>query len=610
MTSTADIARQQLAGHTIWLWHYLHADWQWEQSREWHEERYALAVNEVLELMREDDELTYFFDSTSEFLEPVVRLLGPRMDEVRQRVREGRIRIVSGQVANARPNQVGEETYLRNLQIGRREMAELFEGAPLSLFHSVDIAIGHSQMPQILQLAGFDRYRAWRPHVPMNALGIPHQFVWEGMDGSRVLVTRGAYGGFYLKEHVPEGYQEDWDGAVETLYDALLADQLEEGRSDSKHLWIIQGCDDARPYRAWHGDLPVDMPGFVAEWRKREDVPLNWSTPVEFTEAVAEHRDALPVVSGVLDGADCSYNASNSGANGLWAWRLFNDRRLLQAERWAAIAALAGTPAPEADLKSLWRQHLIYQAHAEDFAFSKDFDYLVDLARDVKFRAARIEKDSLQAIARAAGGGDRRTRQVFNPHPWPVEVDLDLYHACAVAGVEALEVVDEAGTALPQQQVSQFRHPRYAGSVNDQDHLVRLELPALGYRTIRINELPDAAPTAPEPPVDGVVETDGLRLVFRDHALREITDRANGATYGSPDGAVVPAPTLHLLDNQNWLSMGPELGRQTFEAESSEWCESGPLRWKHRSQGRVGPYAATVESSVADRDAKFRSTFA
>lgn len=28
--------RQLLDGHTIWLWHYLHADWQWGQSRAWH----------------------------------------------------------------------------------------------------------------------------------------------------------------------------------------------------------------------------------------------------------------------------------------------------------------------------------------------------------------------------------------------------------------------------------------------------------------------------------------------------------------------------------------------------------------------------------------------
>ena len=40
MTTPAE-ARQKLAGKTIWLWHYLHPDWQWEASRAWHADRYA-----------------------------------------------------------------------------------------------------------------------------------------------------------------------------------------------------------------------------------------------------------------------------------------------------------------------------------------------------------------------------------------------------------------------------------------------------------------------------------------------------------------------------------------------------------------------------------------
>ena len=93
MTTTAEQARQMLAGRTIWLWHYLHADWQWEQSRAWHEDRYALAVSEVLDLMQHDPEITYFFDTASEFFEPVARKLAPRLDELYARIRAGRIRI-------------------------------------------------------------------------------------------------------------------------------------------------------------------------------------------------------------------------------------------------------------------------------------------------------------------------------------------------------------------------------------------------------------------------------------------------------------------------------------------------------------------------------------
>lgn len=604
LPTTAREARRMLAGSTIWLWHYLHADWQWEQSRAWHEERYALAVNEVLDLMRHDAEVTYFFDTVSEFFEPVARRLGPRLDELRERVREGRIRIVSAQVANARPNQVGDETYVRNLQLGRAFFEATLPPTDLSQFHSVDIAIGHTQMPQILRLAGFQYYRAWRPHGPMNALGIPHQFFWEGLDGSRILVTRGAYGGLWLREHVPADFATDWDGAVVTLFDHMFRDQVLHDRSPSAQLWMIQGSDDARPLRTWEGDREIDLRGFLAEWRRREEIPIRWCTPLEFSQAVAAHPDRLRVVQGVLDGCDCGYNVANGGANGLWAWRQLNDRRLLRAEWWAAAAVSIGFSTPLEQFQRLWRQHLTYQAHASEFSFRDDLAHLLNLAVDVKVTAERIEQAALDAIVAAGGGGDRATQYIFNPSPRPVEADVELYHPCATAGIEALEVVDEDGRALPQQVLGEFRHPRYAGSLNDGRILVRAALPPLGYTRVHVVEKAERRATddaAPETEgTNDVLDVGHLRLVFRDHALREAHDLQSGVIYRSPDGSPWPRLVFHVLDHQNWLFAGPEVRREPFLPERSEWIETGPLRWRHRSRGVVGPYRAQVDIVVGD----------
>ncbi len=126
------------------------------------------------------------------------------MAEIRQYVREGRIRIVSAQVANCRPTQVADETYIRNLQIGRAYFEQTLPPTDLSLFHSVDIAIGGTQMPQILKLAGFKHYKAGRPHGPMNAHGIPHQSIWQGFDGSQLLVMCGDYGALFFEGHMPD----------------------------------------------------------------------------------------------------------------------------------------------------------------------------------------------------------------------------------------------------------------------------------------------------------------------------------------------------------------------------------------------------------------------
>jgi alpha-mannosidase len=601
MTTNAEEARRALAGHTIWLWHYLHADWQWEQSRAWHEERYALAVAEALDIMQRDPEFRYFFDTASEFFEPVARKLASRLEELRQRVREGRIRIVSAQVANCRPNQVGDETYLRNLQLGREFFQANLPPTDLSQFHSVDVAIGHSQMPQILRLAGFAYYRAWRPHGPLNALGIPQQFTWQGLDGSQILVTRGSYGGLWTDDQLPANYAADWDATVARLYEQQFRDQLLYERSPSGHLWMIQGLDDARPLRTYH-DTWVDLPGFLAEWRRRESVPIHWCTPLEFNQAVAAQAERLAVVQGVLDGCDCGYQAAFGGANGLWRWRQMNDRRLLRAEWWTAAATAVGYPAPHAELKCLWREHLTYQAHAMDCAFRDDFAYLLGLARHVQFHAEHIEQEALHRIVRAAGGGDRTVQYVFNPHPWPVEADVEMYHPCPAAGVESLEMVDDAGQTLPQQRLAEFRHPRFAGSLNDQHRLVRLALPPMGYRRVRVVERADPAPKPPMPPEDGLPDVCGLRLIYREHALREIHDQFSGALYAARDGAPWPNLAFHVLDHQSWPTAGPELRREHYIPQTSQWLQTGPLRWQHRSQGMLGPFQAQIDTLVGERE--------
>lgn len=601
MSTTAAEARQMLAGHTIWLWHYLHADWQWEQSRIWHEDRYVFAVNEALDLMQQYPEIKYYFDTASEFFEPIERKLAPRLHEIRQYVRDGRIHIVSAQVANARPNQVADETYIRNLQIGRAYFEQLLAPTDLSLFHSVDIAIGHTQMPQLLKLAGFKYYKAWRPHGPMNAHGVPHQFIWEGADGSQILVTRGPYGGLYFKQHVPDDYASDWDAAVARIYDHLFADQVMLDRSPSRQLWMIQGCDDARLFRIWEGDGLIDLPGFIEMWRTREQTPIRWCTPLEYCQAVAEHADQLPHWKGVLDGCDVGYNTATSGVYGLWVWRQLNDRRLLRAEWWNAAAAGTGHQVAQPSWQRLWRQHLTYQAHAQDHGFTDDFEALVDMGQQVRIESDQLQRDALVAIAQAAGGGDRTTYFLFNPHPWAVEPDVELYHACAEAGVESLRVVDAKNQAVPQQLLRDFRHPRYAGKVNDQRLLVRTQLPAFGYKRITIVESSDFASPLPSAPENGILETTDLKLTFRNHLLRELHDKTSGINYLARDGSSWPRLQFHVLDNQDWVMAGPEVRRDPFVPESSQWLHHGPLRWVHRAQGRLGPYQAQLDTTVADR---------
>jgi hypothetical protein len=63
---------------------------------------------------------------------------------------------------------------------------------------------------------------------------------------------------------------------------------------------------------------------------------------------------------------------------------------------------------------------------------------------------------------------------------------------------------------------------------------------------------------------------------------------------------------FHVLEDQDWLFGGPESRRELFCAEWSEWLQTGPIRWHHRSHGKLGPYQGAVDTIVADRGRELR----
>ena len=127
-------------------------------------------------------------------------------------------------------------------------------------------------------------------------------------------------------------------------------------------------------------------------------------------DAVLAERERLATVSGVLDGAEVGYNMAWGGRDGLWPWRTGNDLALVEAERYAALAHWHGAAYPEAEMAALWRDHLTYQAHAQETAFAEDFNELRHLAQHVRYEAERTGRR-----ARAVSRGQARRRRPLHP---------------------------------------------------------------------------------------------------------------------------------------------------------------------------------------------------
>ena len=184
-------------------------------------------------------------------------------------------------------------------------------------------------------LGGYRHARFWRPQAGLTEAGVPYEFVWQGLDGSEILCSRGCYGGLCSPDSVPADYRSNWDVAVEHLWQREL--ELTARHAPTGIIWVSQGMDDALPLASHGGDVHLDVPGFMAAWNEREQTPMRFATPLEFHAALESRRERVPTVSGTLDPCDVCYNAAWGGAEGLWRKRVVADAELVRAQLWLAL---------------------------------------------------------------------------------------------------------------------------------------------------------------------------------------------------------------------------------------------------------------------------------
>ena len=607
--SIADI-RSQLQGREILVVPYCHCDWAWTHTRAWHEARYVRVFEQVLEIMREDAGFRWYLDSWVTELQPFLDHRPDLMPELQQRVREGRIAICGG-FANARPNMVGEETFLRSIIHGRRRFRQMFPEADLSVHADiVDVALGHPQVPQIMRLAGYDYYRAWRPQAGLTEAGVPYEWVWEGLDGSQILCSRGCYGGMCSPDSVPEGYAENWDAAVEHLWDREL--ELTSRHSPTGIVWVSQGMDDGLPLRSFTGDIYQDLPGLMRVWNEREDTPMRFATPVEFYRELEARREQIPVVKGTLDPCDVCYNAAWGGSEGLWRKRFVADEELVGAEMWAVLASVGrglvprrgdgGVQAPalqESDFAALWENALLCSAHATQWLFQQDFDELLDTINLTILQAKQARRGAMGEIARRVPQPENCAAVVFNSLPFE-RTEVVQVLATGPHGLPGpVKLLDAEGNDLPSQQMTPYH---YAGREWEADVVAQVTVPAMGY-TIVTWAAAEAATSG-----NGEMDNGLLRLQFNDEEVSgvKLHNVEQELVGGVPWGTV----RLYDIDTTGPLHCGPILGTHDPVWESGEIVESGPVRWRHVARGKVQEHPLTLETLLFKDQARieFRLT--
>jgi hypothetical protein len=586
MNSIEEI-RKALKNTKIFIIPYAHCDWAWTHTRKWHRERYASIINSVLEILENYPQFRWYMDNYKMELTPFLEKYPEKVESLKEFVKEGKIGVCGG-YANVRPNMVGEETFIRNLVIGRRYFKNLFPDVDLSVHaDAVDVALGHPQMPQVLRKAGYKYFRCWRPHEVMTVKGIPNEFVWKGLDGSEILVSRGCYAGLGQKELAELDYKKGWEKTLSTLYELELEYIL--STSKTKLLWVSHGMDDMLPLRTYPGreELPIDLIGIVEEWNRREETPMIFATPLEFYKALEDIKEMLPIVKGTIDPCDVCYNAAWNGEKGLWALRYKGDYALVEAEKWSTISSMF--TGENTTYQDLWEDLLTASAHATQWLFEEDFQEIYLLASRVVSEGVSLRSKALRDVISHIDIPDNCSAVMFNSLSFKYNPLVKI--TIPVSNIDRVQLKDGNNNIIPFQVLKSYIWPE---KVWEWDVLIRIDLPPLGYNIIKMEESEESHRLERSPRLD--IKLEAGRVV-------EIIDNETKDTYKVSEDI----PWNHLryygVDIEGGaLHVGPITGCCDVQWYKYEVIEKGPLRWIYRVWGNIGVHNVVQDIILFDEE--------
>ncbi len=428
---------------------YCHTDYAWTNPRAWHISRYLDSLRETLEKMRQNPQYTGTLDNAVHSLQAFIRYYPALFPDLKDAITQGRIAVANGGYSLARPTQVGEETYLRNLIAGDVYFRSLFEEdpahpLPIRCLFNADTGCGHPQLPQIIRLMGYDSYFFQRPECFFNKVKLPNQFIWQGLDGSRITAARGNYGGFFLCDYLEKPPTAE---AFPRLKQAFWKQEL-SGRLKCQSSPIVTqfvGCDNTLPDRNLQ-DSPLYLDDFIRLWNQTEESRMGYSTLNRFFDAL--QTQPLPVVTGDINPEELTYNIPKKGNQSLWYARGQADRLLTEWETLSVMAGRYGVPYPEQQLAESWQTLYEITGHATDFALQQDEPELTDAARWVVDTACRGIRRARQALADAFALFGKNTYTVCNPTGFTRQETM-LVPLTETFGLTDFSLQDDTGNTLP-----------------------------------------------------------------------------------------------------------------------------------------------------------------
>ncbi|GAA2165646.1 alpha-mannosidase [Pedococcus bigeumensis] len=406
VSGTAGAARQELAevlarpasasAHVVSAVGHAHIDSAWLWPVRETVRKVARTTASMVALIDETDDFVYGMSSAQQYA--WVKEHRPEVwSRIVAAVQSGRFLPLGGMWVESDTVMPSGESMVRQLLYGQQFFEEEFGMRSKGVW--LPDSFGYSPaLPQLLRRAGFEWF--FTQKISWNQVNtFPHHtFLWEGIDGSRVLT------------HFPpmDTYNSELSGAELALAERQFRDHRIASGSIAPVGWGDGGGGTTREMTG-RAERLADLEGSPrVRWEHPDDFYAR--TRDELVDVDGQPRPGTPVWVGELYLE--LHRATLTSQHRTKAGNRRCEHLLVEAELWAATAAVrAGAAYPHDELDALWKQVLLQQFH--DILPGTSIAWV---HREAVEQYARVERaaEELVSSALAALVGEGRKRVTAN----------------------------------------------------------------------------------------------------------------------------------------------------------------------------------------------------
>jgi alpha-mannosidase len=430
----------------------------------------------AIEMIEADPHARFVFSRSTAWSFHIIEQQHPTLfEQIKRYVGLGRIELCGGQWVEPDNIIPDGETLVRQSLYGQGYFQSRFGQTATVGWNPDAFAHGHT-LPQILRLSGLEGYYFHRCQ-PLDERGNGvTQFIWEGLDGSRLYAFSGK-----------------WRGKPDAGELAACIREME--RTGLPMDFVATGANSDRRVT-----MEVDWMPALAHAREETGIPLaDWAHAGDVVEDMRSYRDRLPTIKGELG---FQFTGTYTSEGRIKRCTRRTEALLADAEKASACASLLGYPYPQQALSEAWRDLCVNTFH--DIVCGTCYQHVHEealaLFQDVEARGKRLQEQALRFIAaqvetrtpEPASGGS--SLLVFNTLSWARRGPVFLTPpASTVADIEAVEVVGGDGTIIASQVVMREDGSQGVVFVPPDD------LPGLSYARFHVRTGAPSVTDAPDP---------------------------------------------------------------------------------------------------------------